>query len=133
MERFHRNVSAFEPALQERPKVLKAVCVHLSIYISVRVIDNLVRVFGSESKIGAPLIGREFGTGCDMIPDNSLHVCPLTILDHFGALPPEAIVLEVEPLVESWGTSFSPAIEAAMDEAEAAILAEVEHLGALVR
>lgn len=52
----------------------------------------------------------------------------LCILDHFGALPPEVIVLEVEPLEETWGLDFSPPVLAALDQAEAAIHADVERL-----
>ena len=52
----------------------------------------------------------------------------LCVLDHFGALPTEVIVLEVEPLAETWGIEFSPPVLAAIDEAEAAVQAEVERL-----
>jgi hydrogenase maturation protease len=52
----------------------------------------------------------------------------LCILDHFGALPPEVVVLEVEPLEETWGLEFSPPVRAALDQAETAIQAEVERV-----
>lgn len=41
----------------------------------------------------------------------------LLILDHFGALPDEIIVVEIEPFDQSWGDGFSALGEAALDEA----------------
>jgi hydrogenase maturation protease len=52
----------------------------------------------------------------------------LCILDHFDALPPRVVVLEVEPVVETWGTEFSPPVAAALEAAEVAIRAEVGRL-----
>lgn len=52
----------------------------------------------------------------------------LCILDHFGALPPEVIVLEIEPREETWGLEFSPPVRAALDQTEAAVQAEVERV-----
>jgi hydrogenase maturation protease len=55
--------------------------------------------------------------------DNLLH-----ILGHFGALPAEVVVLEVEPLSENWGTEFSPPVLSALRSAEAAVRTEVERI-----
>jgi hydrogenase maturation protease len=52
----------------------------------------------------------------------------LCILDHFGALPAEVVVLEIEPLAETWGTEFSRPVLAALDVVEAAVRDEVERL-----
>jgi hypothetical protein len=43
--------------------------------------------------------------------DNTLIVCR-----QFGALPHDAVVVEVEPLIEEAGETFSPAIAAIVDE-----------------
>lgn len=40
----------------------------------------------------------------------------LVILAHFGALPPAAIVVEVEPLVHDYGEAFSTPLAAAFDD-----------------
>ncbi len=42
----------------------------------------------------------------------------LLILDHFGALPEQMTVVEIEPFDQSWGDSFSALGEAALEEAE---------------
>jgi hydrogenase maturation protease len=55
--------------------------------------------------------------------DNLLH-----ILHHFGVLPAEVIVLEIEPRGESWGTEFSPPVESALEHARQAVRQEVERL-----
>jgi hydrogenase maturation protease len=40
----------------------------------------------------------------------------LVITQHFGVLPSEVIVVEVEPLDTGWGPAFSPPVERALDE-----------------
>jgi hydrogenase maturation protease len=55
--------------------------------------------------------------------DNLLH-----ILAHFGALPPEVVTLEVEPLHETWGEELSMPVQAALSEAACVARAEVERL-----
>jgi hydrogenase maturation protease len=52
----------------------------------------------------------------------------LYILSYFGALPPEVVIFEVEPLQESWGLEFSPPVQAALVEAGASVRGEVERL-----
>ncbi len=42
----------------------------------------------------------------------------LLILDHFGALPVQVTVVEIEPFDQSWGDGFSALGEAALEEAE---------------
>src|SRR5215472_16919154 len=44
VEWLYGNVSPFQPALQQTPKVFESVRVHLAVYVSIRVIDDLVRV-----------------------------------------------------------------------------------------
>ena len=49
----------------------------------------------------------------------------LVILDHFGALPAEVTVVEIEPFDQSWGEGFSALGEAALEEAERRVRALV--------
>jgi len=50
----------------------------------------------------------------------------LLILGHFGALPTQTVIIEVEPEAEErWGPELSDAARAALDQAEALILHEV--------
>ncbi len=41
----------------------------------------------------------------------------LIICQHFGELPREVTIIEVEPLNESWGPEFSPPVAARVEEA----------------
>ncbi len=43
--------------------------------------------------------------------DNVLVVC-----QHFGVLPPDVIVIEIEPEDTGWGPGFTPCVEAALGE-----------------
>lgn len=55
--------------------------------------------------------------------DNLLYIC-----GHFGALPSEVIVVEVEPADEGWGEGTSEPGARALDEAAALVRAEVMRL-----
>jgi hydrogenase maturation protease len=45
--------------------------------------------------------------------DNLLVVC-----GHFGVLPDDVVLVEVEPVVEDWGPDFTPEVEASLDQVE---------------
>ncbi len=51
--------------------------------------------------------------------DNLLVICA-----HFGALPPEVTVVEVEPEDGGWGEGFSPRVERAIERIAAQLSAE---------
>lgn len=55
--------------------------------------------------------------------DNLLHIC-----GHFGALPPEVTLVEVEPADDGWGEGTSDVGGRAVDEATALVRAEVVRL-----
>jgi len=55
--------------------------------------------------------------------DNLLYIC-----GHFGALPSEVIVVEVEPADEGWGEGMSEPGARALDKATALVRAEVMRL-----
>ncbi len=44
MKRLYTNVGSSQPALEQRPEVLKAVRVYAAIYVLLRMIDDLMRV-----------------------------------------------------------------------------------------
>jgi len=48
--------------------------------------------------------------------DNLLIVC-----GHFGVLPKDVILVEVEPVVEDWGPDFTPEVAASLDRVEALV------------
>lgn len=45
----------------------------------------------------------------------------LIISGYFGVLPEEVIMVEIEPVVEEWGDTFTPLVEQALPHAEALI------------
>ena len=45
MERLYRNVSSRNAALQQRPEILKPVCMHAPIYILSRMVHDLMSIF----------------------------------------------------------------------------------------
>ena len=55
--------------------------------------------------------------------DNLLHIC-----GHFGALPADVTIVEVEPADEGWGEGTSDAGGRGVDEAAALVRAEVMRL-----
>lgn len=53
--------------------------------------------------------------------DNLLIIC-----QYFKAIPPEVVVIEVEPISEDWGLEFTPEIQAQVEKAVALVQREVE-------
>ena len=49
----------------------------------------------------------------------------LTVLDRFGVLPADTLVVEVEPRDEGWGGELSPPVAAAVDRVEDLVRATV--------
>ena len=49
----------------------------------------------------------------------------LIICKHFGELPAEVVIIEVEPEKENWGLEFSPIVAARVNEALALVRREV--------
>jgi len=45
----------------------------------------------------------------------------LTICQHFGVLPQEVTIVEIEPQKDGWGMEFSPVVAARVDEAIRAV------------
>lgn len=52
----------------------------------------------------------------------------LVVCKHFGQLPEEVVVVEIEPEVEAWGEEFSPAVAARVGEAIEAVRREALRL-----
>jgi len=85
MKRFDRHIRARDAALEERPEILKAVGVYAAIHVLHGMIDNLVRVVGSESFIGKQSIGVESRASFDMLADFALQCSLLAIRYDGGA------------------------------------------------
>ncbi len=51
MKRLYRYVGSRNAALEQRPEILKAVCVYATIYILSRVVNDVVRVIACQTFI----------------------------------------------------------------------------------
>jgi len=80
VERLNRDVSTSQAALQERPEVFHALSVNLSVYILLKVINELVLVLG-KAQIPIELVGHELGTSLNKIAHSTVNGGILTISD----------------------------------------------------
>jgi uncharacterized repeat protein (TIGR03803 family) len=85
MKRLNRNVSPRDAALQERPEILKAVCVNATVYVLSRVVYDLMSVFGCESFIRLQCIGVESRASSDVLAYLLLQYCFAAIRDDSSA------------------------------------------------
>ena len=67
MEWFDTNVASRDAALEQRPEVLKAVGVNLTINVLLGMVNNFVGVLGSQTVIGAQSIGVECRASFDVL------------------------------------------------------------------
>ncbi len=54
----------------------------------------------------------------------------LTVLDHFGALPLDTRIVEVEPRDEDWGPDLSPPVGSALDDVERMVREQIAQVAA---
>src|SRR5271157_296465 len=85
MKRFHAHVSTMQPALQQRPKVLKAIGVYAAIYVLNRVIYDLMLELIMESFVSAHLISVECGSSFDVLTNDGLQGFLLAICNDLSA------------------------------------------------
>src|SRR5712691_8798030 len=85
MKRLHAHVGSRDPALQQRPEVLKAVGVYATIHVLNGVIYHLMNVVSRQTFVGHEGIGIERGSSFDMFPYFILQYFPLTIRDDGSA------------------------------------------------
>src|SRR2546427_11462186 len=91
MERFHASIGSRYAALQQRPEVLKTVCVYAAIHVLSGMIYNLVRVIGCESFIREQGISVECCASFDMLAYFRLQCAPAAIRYNHGAKFPAAL------------------------------------------
>src|SRR5437899_12530921 len=85
MERFNANVDAFESPLYETPKILKAIGMNFSMYVSVGMVNDLVNVICVQSAIGMAIICREMRAALDVIFHQSMKRRALTVWQNLGS------------------------------------------------
>src|SRR6478672_790284 len=97
MEWFDGHVGALEGTLEQRPEVLKAVGVDLSVYVRLGMVDNAVDIIGAQAVVGHERIGIDRRTGFDVLPHFGLDVRPTTALeDHSPNLRYGILAVSVE-------------------------------------
>ena len=84
MEWFDAHIGSIDAALQETPKVFKAIGMNLPIHIFERVIYNLTGIIRAKSAIGHERIGVEGRASFYMLPHVALDCASLAVRDHGG-------------------------------------------------
>lgn len=54
----------------------------------------------------------------------------LTVLDHFGALPADTWIVEVEPRDEDWGPELSPPVDLVLEDVERMVRRQIAEVAA---
>src|SRR6266852_3215078 len=84
MERFNRHIRARDTALEEAPKVLKAIGVYAAIYVLSRVVNDLMRVVRCQSIVGHERIAVECRASSYMLAYLVLQYSFATARNHAG-------------------------------------------------
>src|SRR5579864_53339 len=85
MERFHGNVGSTKAALQQRPEVLYALNVYLSIHVLLKVIYDLMRVLGFQIVVASEFVSHDRGASLNEIAHCSVHSRIPAISDDSGS------------------------------------------------
>jgi hypothetical protein len=85
VERFNRNIGAFQSAFYETPEVFQSVRMHLPVNVLFGMVNYSMSVFLIESPIGMAIIGRELRTTFDVISNKSLQSVTLSILKNLSS------------------------------------------------
>lgn len=85
MKRLYAHIRAGNPALEQRPEILKTVSVYAAIYVLHGMVNHLMRVVSCESFIGLESIGVECGTSGNVLVDFILQYSLLATRNHTGA------------------------------------------------
>src|SRR5690348_12429660 len=85
MKRFHAHIRSREAALQQRPKILKAVCVDSSVYIFLGMVDYLMLVVIAEALVRMMLISVERRSSVNRFANLSMQGFAVTVLDDLRA------------------------------------------------
>src|ERR1017187_1788698 len=84
MKRLNSNVGSTKAALQERPEILNAIGVNLSVYVLLKVIDELMLVLGFEIVVASKLVSHDCGTSLNEISNSSMNSRMLAISNDSG-------------------------------------------------
>src|ERR1700722_2056722 len=82
MKRFHSNVSSAKAALQQRPEVLNALSMYLSIHVLLKMVHKSMVVFRFEIVVSSKLISHNRRASLNKITHGSMHGGILAISDY---------------------------------------------------
>lgn len=69
MERLYAHIGSGDAALQQRPEILKSICVNATIHVLHRMVNDLVGVIGSQSFVGQERIAVQSRASRDVLSD----------------------------------------------------------------
>src|SRR5207247_3799736 len=84
MKRLYGNISSTKATLQQRPEILYALHVNLSVNVLLKVVHELMIVFRFEIVVASKLISHNCRAGFNKIAHGSMHSGILAISDHSG-------------------------------------------------
>src|SRR5256885_15876077 len=91
MKRLYSNVGSTKAALQERPEVLYALHVNLSVNVLLKMVHELMIVFRVEIVVASELVGHNRRASLNEIAHGSMHGGILAISDYSGFDLPAAL------------------------------------------
>src|SRR5438132_8899409 len=84
MKRLNSNVGSTKAALQQRPEILYALHVNLSVNVLLKVVHELMIVFRFEIVVASELISHNRRAALNEVSHGSMHSGILAISDHSG-------------------------------------------------
>jgi len=76
MKRFYAHVGSRDAAFQQRPEILKAVCVYASIHVLNGMVNDLMCVVACQTFIGEQCIGVKSRASFNMLSDFTSRCLP---------------------------------------------------------
>src|SRR5438874_13249526 len=74
MKKFDRNISPFDAALEQRPKVFQSVSVNVPFRVTLRVINDLMHIFIGQLVVRAQRIGENFASLFNILANGRINV-----------------------------------------------------------
>src|SRR5205809_4696307 len=84
MKRLYSNIGSTKTTLQERPEILHALHVNLSVNVLLKMVHELMIVFRFEIVIASELVSHNRRARLDKIAHRPMHSGMLAISDHSG-------------------------------------------------
>lgn len=92
VKRFDRHIGSAKVPLEETPEILKAIRVYLSLYISLRVIHNIMYEAIMKQIVANGAVGVDLGTVTYLLKDFALQGFAANVGDYLAANLPQIAV-----------------------------------------